>query len=80
MSGEGEIIVQMRWLRSEGKDADACICCEGPHVYAYLPDVVSSDYPWKYNIMNDFVGHAHRAFTRFPEGAKVRVRFEQVEE
>ena len=75
----GEIVVKTRWLRSDSDDSESCPCCEGKHVFAYASDIQSSDYPSRYASQRDLYSHVHRAISSFPEGAEIRISFEQIE-
>lgn len=72
----GEIRVRTKWLKS---DFDGCDCCEGPHVYGRRGEILASDFPSRYRGLNDdLAAHVARALASAPEGAEVRITFEQI--
>lgn len=69
--------VKTVWMRGESEE---CQCCEGRHVFSRYGDVLETDFPSKYDHMQNDVSNYRRAISSLPEGAIVRVSFEIFED
>lgn len=77
LSIEGVVVLQ----RSEGPDADACICCEGAHVYSCAIRPEPFDTPWQRGAtsVHDWVNWMVSTHSTDWEGKRVRVVLEVIE-
>lgn len=69
-----------KWLRSDSGD---CVCCEGPHVFTRLvrlPDDAPATARAHRGAKPDIGTWLHRMIGDAPEGARVRITVEMVED